>query len=607
MKKYLYYTILKLDEAFNYNQNDVLDKIRSGNTLFARTWQLDNNYFDDFIGINVIPGEQEGISASSMRIFTISVSKYVNSNNKDAAYKVIEFFSSLEIQKMLVTEYNKLSGISSIYENTSDNNVCQKVDCSLLNKLQFVDKQVFHISDYIKYSENFKNIIFEYLNDNITVEETISKIDDITRPHYIKSNSILGKFIVITTTVTIIFICIFFFFIFNNRYYKKMEFLSKKEWFIFTLGAIIMLTYCYTNVGEIKYYSCFIRPILIFFGFSVNITPIIVNLIINYPKYNKISNYISKRRYLFMLFFILIDIIIYFFYIISPLKSEFYMEQYDDNLSFLRCELNTSSSIAIVIINIVYKLLIIIVSIYLTFIEWNLINFYYYSKKMLIALCFDIFFIIAIVVIHKTDFHDLYYYFSIRFIIIYTWVLIHYSIIYGINIILIYVTPLDNNQVISVPIKNGNENENAVSISTFRSSCAPNLNSVKSNLEGDGEGEREREGENNGAIKTIYYKSNFIARIMGYHYSKRKKTNNNIDELTTTNSNTNTDFSIASEKESFTDVTISTHVRSGISSTDNNNYMNGSINNSSFGNNIYNYTKPNEFKRKYPRNNILNL
>jgi len=125
------------------------------------------------------------------------------------------------------------------------------------------------------------------------------------------------------------------------------------------------------------------------------------------------------------------------------------------------------------------------------------------------------------------------------------------------------MTPVDKKQVITIPIKNDEEKGTIVSVSTFRSSCAPNLNSVKSNQEGE---------EDNFMIKTIHYKSNILAKIMGYHYSKKKKSNN-ISEVTTTNSAQNLDFGTNSEKDSLTDFIVNTNIRS----CENSNYMNGSI------------------------------
>ncbi|KAL6598019.1 periplasmic binding protein-like II [Neocallimastix sp. 'constans'] len=510
----------------------LLKSISTGNTLFARTWQLDE-YNNEIISSSYLPGEQEGISASSMRIFSISVPKFINNKKKDASYKVINYLSSLEVQKKIVTGNNKLSGISSIY----DNEVCQKIDCSLIKNLQYIDLGISFL-DYIKFSEKMKNIVYEYLNTDISIEETLSKLDDITNVHYIKSSSVLGIFIIVVTASTIFLMGIFYIFLFKKQCYVKLNALDKKNWLIFIIGLIIMLCYCFTLIEELKDFTCFIRPILVFFGFSLSIIPIFVQLIINFPQNNKYSNYINKHKFVFILLFIDIEIIIFLLYLISPLSKEYYITNYTDELIFRQCELNTLFSIIINIINLFYIELLIICSIFLIFIEWNLENNNFNSKKLLFTLCFDLVFINVFIVIHLINIHNIYIYIISRFVTIYILILIHYLILYGNNIIIGIFTFQNENKLTTTYIKSEDEKKSVNSISTFRSSYMNNALSSKSN----------QEGEESMIINTIHYKSNIFGRIMGYHFSKKKNSSRNTQEIVTGASSINTEFSVFPKK-----------------------------------------------------------
>jgi hypothetical protein len=193
--------------------------------------------------------------------------------------------------------------------------------------------------------------------------------------------------------------------------------------------------------------------------------------------------------------------------------KESYLDQYID-YNFGQCEFSTFSSIFVILANIIYIELILICSIILIFLEWNLESSNFNPKRIITALCFDLIFINGFIFVYLIEITGVYLYFITRFVYIYLWIIFRHMIIFEINIFSVCLTPRNEAKVANSNIKKEeDEKESVISISTFRSSCVNNVTSTKSNPN----------EEESLILNAYHYKSTFLGKIMGYHYSKKKE------------------------------------------------------------------------------------
>ena len=74
----------------------------------------------------------------------------------------------------------------------------------------------------------------------------------------------------------------------------------------------------FTEMGNINVFKCHLRLYLLAIRFSLNMVTFLYKLINNFPKENKISKWIEQHRYLFLLSFIIIDLIMNGLLLIEP-------------------------------------------------------------------------------------------------------------------------------------------------------------------------------------------------------------------------------------------------------------------------------------------------
>eukprot|EP00833_Pecoramyces_ruminatium_P008684 jgi/Orpsp1_1/1182716/evm.model.c7180000082382.1 len=126
---------LASDDIFHSNEGQSVFDMISGNSIFTKFWYSHNN-FPTYKKIPLI-GYKKGISGSVIGGLNIGINKFISKDNINAAVKVVEFMTSMEIQKKLIMEYRSITAIQSLYK---DEEVCKVVDCDLLNSIQPVTR-----------------------------------------------------------------------------------------------------------------------------------------------------------------------------------------------------------------------------------------------------------------------------------------------------------------------------------------------------------------------------------------------------------------------------------------------------------------------------------
>ncbi|OUM60610.1 hypothetical protein PIROE2DRAFT_13589, partial [Piromyces sp. E2] len=170
-------------EEFKKSDTYVIGNLYNDKAIFLKYWDINAL---PIYKKSILPGKNEGISASCVGGYNIALCKYSNKEKQDAALKVIEYITSKEVQKETVMNNIYLSGISSLYE---DKDVCNKLDCELYKSIQLVNRPITKEDDYDDYSSNFKNKIYEYIFGNKTAKEALQNAVDITKIYTISLNS----------------------------------------------------------------------------------------------------------------------------------------------------------------------------------------------------------------------------------------------------------------------------------------------------------------------------------------------------------------------------------------------------------------------------------
>ncbi|ORX46909.1 hypothetical protein BCR36DRAFT_455298 [Piromyces finnis] len=135
----------------------------------------------------VLVGKNEGVSGTIIGGYNIGVCKYIDEEHRDAAIKVIEFFTSEEYQKKLATIKKVSSGMRSIYD---EEEVCKIVDCEMEKQHQPIAEPNNIDNNYNEFSNTFYSIIRSYFYGQQTASETLEEISKAIKSYSISDDSI---------------------------------------------------------------------------------------------------------------------------------------------------------------------------------------------------------------------------------------------------------------------------------------------------------------------------------------------------------------------------------------------------------------------------------
>jgi len=268
--------------------------------------------------ISALPGEKEGISASTIGGQSVIINDYISEDNKKACGKIIDFFLSKEIQKKYAISNGKFSAMEELYY---DEELCGIIDCELFRNLQLVSRPIYKLKNYDEYSLKYRSYLYEYLYDNATAIDTLQNIDDITAITSINHNSTIGTIVIVITVVIMIMIVSFYFVITNKKFKFYLQMYDKVSWIVMLLGLCILISYNFTLLGEINNNKCNLNKLIIIFGISMFSYPTLIHEIINFHETNKYTEFF-KRNKLFVLIGLIAGDLIFgiLIYILSPWK-----------------------------------------------------------------------------------------------------------------------------------------------------------------------------------------------------------------------------------------------------------------------------------------------
>lgn len=357
--------------------------MESGLVLFCNFWNIfgKSNYI-----ISNIPGVKKNISGSAYSGFNVGINKNISNDKKDAAIKVIEFFTSEEVQKnIIVKKFNLYSGIKRIYK---DNEVCEIVDCKLIKKIQPLSEPIFYIQNYDFYSGKVMKLLYEFFNGAKLVNEVLNDINDITKIYYYSYNTPVGLAVFIIILIIFYLILFSITVLFIPRFKIYFKFLSLDLWILYSFASIFYLNSEILYFGKLTEFKCEVSHIIMITGSTIYFIPILHKLIINFPKRNKISEFIKNHKLLFVFFIISIQgILNLILIIISPFGIQNIMLENEKN--FALCMIFDPIGNIIAQIQIIINLSFYFCTCILIFIEWNIKETYKDIRALTVVMCVD--------------------------------------------------------------------------------------------------------------------------------------------------------------------------------------------------------------------------
>jgi len=419
------------DESYTFN------KIMNGQSVFLKYWILGEPLINEIkYGITNLPGSKEGVSTSIPSGCNIGIYGKIDEEKKEAAINALKFIASKEVQREYLKARQLISAINSLYY---DREVCENSDCDMFINMQPLNDPVYSLRNVKKF-ENFKNYIYDYLYDDdniITVDEVIKNIIDITKIYQISLDttySNVGLISAIVIIVLILFMLISLIALFRENFNPFFKYLSVDFWIISVIGSIVILCILFTYFGEITTTKCFMYSLIQSLGFSLTFVPIMYKLIVKFPTANQISTWVKKFKYIFLSFFIILDIIWNSLLYIKSFKIDEIIVNGGKN--FKICKAESTLTKVILMIKWVYIFIMLFILVFLIFIEWNIRVFHYDLKFFVTVIYIDILAFIFVICFNYIKVYNYITYYLIHLCIYFSIGISNYICIFGFRLFL---------------------------------------------------------------------------------------------------------------------------------------------------------------------------
>ncbi|ORY26108.1 periplasmic binding protein-like II [Neocallimastix californiae] len=361
--------------------NEVL--LDSKSIIFSNSW---SNYKNDDYFVSKLPGKTKGISGSSYSELIIGISKKNSSDNINAALRVLEFFTSENVQKeIIIKKYKLFSAIKNIY---SDEEICLIIDCELIKSIQSVTEPIYLIQNYNNYSKKVTKLLYNFFSGSTTADKLLTDIDDITRIYYYSLNIPIGLIMFIISLIIFFIVIGSIIALFIERFKKYFKFLSLDLWIIYSLASLLYISSEMIYFWELTPLKCEISHAIMIMGSCLYFIPILHKLITNFPRKTRFSEYIKYHKYLYITIIIsfqgILNIILL---ILSSYTVMNVMVENDKNFGL--CMTFHPLANAIAQIQVLFNLLLYSCSCILVFFEWNITETYKDIRALTVILCVD--------------------------------------------------------------------------------------------------------------------------------------------------------------------------------------------------------------------------
>jgi len=326
-----------------------------------------NNMILNNYQMSLIPGYFEGVSSSRISGINIGINKNIESKIErvKAAWKLVEFSMSLEFQKEIFMSGESVPAINSLFDDEEVRNIRGAETCDMFKNIQLMKKPNINRNEIPDFGEKFYLHSKNYLYNGVSINDTINRLENISKIYYISLYSSENYIGLISVTIVSVISLIMLFsivFLFRNNFIPFFKFLPSGMYIIVIIGVILTMCTSLTNIGPITVLKCQLKIFLLAVGFTLYMVPVLAQLIINFPDHNNISNWVKKHKYLFILLFLLIDNILFSFSLLKPyFRDQIIIHEGDsDRKNFKVCKMNFNSSTILLSIDIITKILILI-------------------------------------------------------------------------------------------------------------------------------------------------------------------------------------------------------------------------------------------------------
>ncbi|ORX87824.1 hypothetical protein BCR32DRAFT_239934 [Anaeromyces robustus] len=319
-------------------------------------------------------------------------------------------------------------------------------------------------NDYISYSRKFRKIFFNFIYGNETSENTLQKLENITKINYIELNSVFGLTVILISTIGIASTVVSTLLVGDERYKQHFNLLESYQWFFYSLGIIILFSYGYTEIGKVTDFKCHLQEFITQTGYTFCMIPIFLKLIIIIPKRNNFSQFVKKNfTTLVFLFFVVDGIFFGFQFISSYTPVTVYVE---NGLNFQVCKINMNIGKIILWIIAANKFIVLVIILILLFIEWNVKYRYIHIKELANLIYTDLIGFIMIIIVHFLNVNNIHTQLLLKLFPIYFFTIVNLFLTFIIKILSVifkeddYITKYQNNN------NNSNNSSNKSSISS---------------------------------------------------------------------------------------------------------------------------------------------
>ncbi|ORX79447.1 periplasmic binding protein-like II [Anaeromyces robustus] len=386
-------------------------------------------------------------------------------------------------------------------------------------------------------SEKFKKYFFGFLYENkYEAASALQKIENLTKIYYISldpNKSYIGIIsIIIIFTLTGLMTISIIFLLFDN-FIPYFRFLSDGFWIITILGSIVLLSSCLTEINKITSLKCYLKIITLSLGTTFSLSPLTYKLITFFPDDNTFINWIRKHKYLYILFFILIDVMLFCFFYFNIYNIEDVIV--NDGENFQRCKIANNMGHTFIYLESAYKMFLIGLLLFLVFTDWNISSIHNDIRSVAGLIFIDvmvlsIYFPLSGIKINNFKAN---YYIKVSLFLIIS--ITNYMLLYGIRIIMALIKKQNFKSIFINNINNQFIN-NESSISNRKLSRKYMTNDINdsyiistnnigysTNMFNNNDDNNDNKSSNdsfdkNSSIDSIT--SPIIRKIVGYHYSK---------------------------------------------------------------------------------------
>jgi len=302
-------------------------------------------------------------------------------------------------------------------------------------------------------------------------------------------------------------------YIVSTKCKTKSRFFPNNLWILSLIGTAVMVCANFTVYGDVTAAKCYLQMIIFNLGFYINITPIMIQVMANFPTTNKYTNWLSqqKNKYLVISIMIFIQLFLIGLSMVKPYTVDIVIIENGEN--YQSCMMKHSFGKVIINVIEIIQIVVNLVLLFFYFIEWNLVDTAFDIKILFSLSVLDILCSIIYHILKRIDFKNYVYNNLVSFLII--------TILPVTNFVFVYLLKI---KVLIRGRSNSMENiMGEIRKSTGKGSATTNSsNIVRSSVKystNSNPSEQKSQSENESVPPSS---NNIMSKLIMYHFQQRR-------------------------------------------------------------------------------------